>query len=677
MRHSSKVHRTALEATASVVVLTVLAIALAVPVHAAVYRVSTTGSDTPGCGSAGTPCRSLQYAVDLAGANDDEIRIAAGTYTGVSTRYGHTQLAYIRNKRVAIRGGFTTSNWTTPDPVANPTVLDAQGLGMVLYVSDDTGGYGEVVFEGLRITGGNATDAVSGEERGGGVHAVQTVHTRVTVDTCWVTGNTAETGAGGLDFWFSDFPTVRDSVIENNTPDGIKAAFSDGPTITGSTIADNGDAGISIVSAFGQTVISGNLVTGNSPGLYLSTISGTVSGNTISNNSVPSGQGGGGMYVVGSNGLTISNNVLTGNQGSSGGAIYMTGAYATVEDNIVVSNSAPFVGTSGGGGMYLDAGSTAHIDVLRNTVRSNSAYNQGGGMLLLGDITARDNLLEANTAYGGGGAVATMMGTLEGNRFVDNSAQVGGGLYLVNPMGVDLVRNEFHRNHATNGNGGGLAIWGGFFFDVSLDGNQAVLNTATGRGGGIYMESQDGDSDTAVDNTLVARNSAPEGAGMYVFGGTTRLNHSTIADHEDTFDSDGVGILVKMFASAGDAFFANSVITGNATGVHVHSGSATLDHTLWGDGPWANTVDWSGGSVTTTSETWSAPGFVSATGDDYHLAAWSPARDAAADAGVATDMEGDPRPHPDTGIPDLGADEHPSRVVIFYDGFESGNVGGW
>jgi hypothetical protein len=42
---------------------------------------------------------------------------------------------------------------------------------------------------------------------------------------------------------------------------------------------------------------------------------------------------------------------------------------------------------------------------------------------------------------------------------------------------------------------------------------------------------------------------------------------------------------------------------------------------------------------------------------DYHLTAASAAIDRGVDAGVTTDIDGQPRPNPETGIPDLGVDE--------------------
>jgi hypothetical protein len=139
-------------------------------------------------------------------------------------------------------------------------------------------------------------------------------------------------------------------------------------------------------------------------------------------------------------------------------------------------------------------------------------------MFLLGHVWASGNVIVNNSAQSGGGVVGTITGTLQENLFSGNTAASGGGLYLVNPMGAVLVRNEFRNNQATNGNGGGANIWGGFFFDVSLDGNRAVGNSATGKGGGLYLESQDTGVETLITSTLVAENQAGTGSGIYYFG---------------------------------------------------------------------------------------------------------------------------------------------------------------
>jgi hypothetical protein len=113
-------------------------------------RVATTGSDAPGCGGEANPCQTVQYAVGQA-LPGEEIHVAGGTYSGVNQYGGHPQVVYL-DKDLTIRGGYSPSDWSTPDPVANPTTLDAQGQGRVLYL---TAGI-SVTIEGLRIVGGNA-----------------------------------------------------------------------------------------------------------------------------------------------------------------------------------------------------------------------------------------------------------------------------------------------------------------------------------------------------------------------------------------------------------------------------------------------------------------------------------------------------------------------------------------
>ena len=62
------------------------------------------------------PWLTITWALEQVSDTDAEpvtIHVAAGTYAGVSARAGVTQTVYI-SKTVAIRGGYTTANWTIP-----------------------------------------------------------------------------------------------------------------------------------------------------------------------------------------------------------------------------------------------------------------------------------------------------------------------------------------------------------------------------------------------------------------------------------------------------------------------------------------------------------------------------------------------------------------------------------
>ncbi|MEZ4638718.1 MAG: hypothetical protein R2856_27775 [Caldilineaceae bacterium] len=76
----------------------------------------------------------------------------AGTCTGVQTVSGQTQTVYI-NKQITLIGGYTNGNWTaTPDPVANPTVLDANSSGRVFYITTN----GDATVENLILQNGSS-----------------------------------------------------------------------------------------------------------------------------------------------------------------------------------------------------------------------------------------------------------------------------------------------------------------------------------------------------------------------------------------------------------------------------------------------------------------------------------------------------------------------------------------
>jgi hypothetical protein len=122
-----------------------------------IVRVALSGADAPGCGSAVTPCRSVQYAVDQA-STGDAVLIAAGVYTDVSSRVVDTstvsQVVFI-SKTVVVRGGYSPGNWSASDPVANPTILDARGQGRVAVIV----GPASPTLENLFLTGGDGPAA--------------------------------------------------------------------------------------------------------------------------------------------------------------------------------------------------------------------------------------------------------------------------------------------------------------------------------------------------------------------------------------------------------------------------------------------------------------------------------------------------------------------------------------
>jgi hypothetical protein len=112
-----------------------------------------------------SPCYSIvQDAVETAEPGDS-ILIAAGIYPIAA---GRNQVVYV-TKNLSIQGGYTISNWVTPDPNANPTILDGTGSGRGIAIA----GAGQVSLDDLHLLNGNATGLgghIDGSDAGGGLY---------------------------------------------------------------------------------------------------------------------------------------------------------------------------------------------------------------------------------------------------------------------------------------------------------------------------------------------------------------------------------------------------------------------------------------------------------------------------------------------------------------------------
>ncbi len=110
-----------------------------------------------------------------------------------------------------------------------------------------------------------------------------------------------------------------------------------------------------------------------------------------------------------------------------------------------------------------------------------------------------------------------------------------------------------------------------------------------------------------------------------------------------------------------NATLTNTIVASQTVGIYAEPNApVSLVAMLWGDEAWNNGDDWDGSGqiLTGTLNYRGDPLFVDPAHGDYHISANSPTRDKGVDAGMTTDMDGEIRPHPDTGIPDIGADEY-------------------
>ncbi len=292
----------------------------------------------------GITYNDLQAAIDAA-QSGDTLKVA-GTCTTVHARPRRdltasgvvTQVAYI-TKSLTLQGGYTTTNWLHPDPTANPTTLNAQGQGRVLYVAGNI----NVTVNGFRITGGDAAwlggTPWAGQDAGGGVYVITAT---VTFRNNRVFGNAANNGGG---VYLHRSP----SIVELST-------FSHNDSTSG--------GGLYLYTSpatLRKNIIRENNSTDSGGGVYLYNSHATLEGNRVLGNTA--GNYGGGVSIVGGTPF-VGGNVVRFNQAKYGGGFDLSGMGGGYTNNVIADNQAEFEGSG-----IAARGATAHL--LHNTLARN------------------------------------------------------------------------------------------------------------------------------------------------------------------------------------------------------------------------------------------------------------------------------------------------------------------
>jgi CSLREA domain-containing protein len=205
----------------------------------------------------------------------------------------------------------------------------------------------------------NGSDIITGPYgaygySGAGVYVGE--YAKLTLASCVVSGNSADSDGGGLYIDYGAEVLISDCLISGNTATDGGGIYNDGGTltivgssITGNTASDDGGG----IDSWGPAIIAGSNISGNTAddegggGRFsdsLTMTNTTISGNTTAGN-------GGGLNLNDSEPATLINCTVAGNTAAGeGGGIYVYfysgtygtyGAKVTATNTIISGNSAP------------------------------------------------------------------------------------------------------------------------------------------------------------------------------------------------------------------------------------------------------------------------------------------------------------------------------------------------
>lgn len=309
-------------------------------------------------GSTARPYRTVQGAVNQA-AGGDRIKIASGSYaenvrveglalTFVGGYFGATSATY---------GQGSAGDFSSSDPVANPTELSGSSQAPVLHVAGSV----STTVESVRLGGGSHGIAVEGDPADS---------VGLTVRRCHIEGNGDPSGHGG-GIWANAVLLVEDSIVRGNVADRGAGIATGGAwsRILRTRVEGNvahGDHGGGIYAA-GRVEIVGCIVRGNRVGEQI-------------------GYGWGGGIIVFNEGTkaTIADSVLTGNYApTKGSAIFGDeGAEMTIRNVLVANNEC----SEDGGAVYVDGANEqvgSHARLVNVTVTGHDCGDSNDGNALL------------------------------------------------------------------------------------------------------------------------------------------------------------------------------------------------------------------------------------------------------------------------------------------------------
>jgi hypothetical protein len=579
-----------------------------------------------------SPCRSIQYAVNLSNSYD-VIYVAGGRYiysgnNPLSTCKTNTitsSVVCIIDKHLTIIGGYSSDNWTNSDPTRNPTILDGENSYRVMGLFSTNGTTPRASLTLMNVTLQN------GLAQGG--------------------------GSGSYDYQISGYG--------------------------GGLFTQNSPFNLENVNFVNNNAIGGNTQNSSKP------YGGPAAGGGLSIAGIPSG------YTSTWKNVTFENNQALGGPGrdrggsSLGGGFYIYNAVVNAYNTKLANNIAHAGSSSGKGidGVYnlnadgLGGGGVAHIASDVNLFGLVASGNRA-----IGGDAGSQSYSQAGHGHGGAlfaenaSAIRIYDAVIKENYAIGGSSYYGGigggaGLMTTNSL-VVMERINIVANHAIGGNG--------------------IGRKGSSGGGGYYATrfQASGSMPILLENVIIADNDLTQGegpgdpggggGGFWLQGVQIDILHSTIVNNrmDEELIYGAAAILVNFSTPLPTILnIVNSVVSDHVnthTGVaqsaiHVWSGNTlNLNIVLFANNtndtnkendPYSNGGPGTINGLDTVLHT-SEVGYYdpSKPSYDYHLSPSSPAIDQAVGSSTTVDIDGDTRPF--GAQSDIGADEFTASTLV-------------
>ena len=448
------------------------------------------------------------------------------------------------NSTVLLPNSYLLENGFTENGISINKNLTIDGNGFTINAN-----HGGRIFNiaGAAVTLQNIK-FINGKLEGMGA-AVYCKDSNLTIINCTFSNNhaTGDNSQGGSVYFNGDKLTIFNSEFIANAADhdgGAVYLKGDYGIINASNFTNNrayfnGAVYMNSLNGTVEDCIFANNVATNSSGAlgWVEKQNGTVFNSQFINNTAPLG---GAIYVNEGNNFTVEASKFIKNNASIGGAIYLTGGDGIIANSTFDRNSA----SEDGGAIYLKGSEGILVD---SNFTNNRARHYGA--LYMESIKGiMDKCIFANNgateSAGAIGWVKEENGTIRGSKFINNSAPIGGAIYVNNANEFYISTSDFVNNTASL-NGGAI------YWDSGINGSITVSsfinNNATENGGALYFNGTNG----KIAYSQFTNNTAASGGAIYnngsIIAGGIKFTNNTASDGKNDIAGSGSAEYIVNF----------------------------------------------------------------------------------------------------------------------------------